>query len=83
MSSPVIMPGMSGPQIAALIAQSRREMKVLYVTGYTQDLIANRLISQPRAALLHKPFSRQPLVAKVQQAFASPPLASLLPADIG
>ena len=57
MVTDVIMPGMSGSQLAAHFALIRPEMKVLYVSGYTDDAIVHHGVLEPGLAFLQKPFS--------------------------
>jgi len=61
----VIMPGMSGSQLASHLSASRPEMKVLYVSGYTDDTIVRHGVLEPGLAFLQKPFSPKTLARKV------------------
>lgn len=63
----VVMPGASGRQVAEGLSIARPEMKVLYVSGYTADLIADHGVLESDVALLEKPFTREELVNKVRQ----------------
>jgi two-component system cell cycle sensor histidine kinase/response regulator CckA len=54
--SDVVMPGMRGPQLAAKLTAARPELRVLLVSGYTEEPLDER----PGAAFLAKPFSPTP-----------------------
>ncbi len=64
----VVMPGMSGPDVAAQLARVRPELKVLYVSGYTEhpSITAGRF--PDGIAWLQKPFTRDELLSKVRTA---------------
>ena len=66
MLTDVIMPKMSGPELAAKIA-SRQEMATLFMSGYTDDAIVNHGILQADTAFIQKPFSLSALGSKVRQ----------------
>jgi signal transduction histidine kinase/ActR/RegA family two-component response regulator len=63
----VVMPGMGGRDLAERMTQSHPEMKVLYVSGYTDDAIARHGVLDPDAAFLPKPFTLAALAHKVRQ----------------
>ena len=63
----VVMPEMSGPELAEHLATFHREMKVLYMSGYTQDAIQRHGLLSPGAAYLPKPFTPEALVRKVRE----------------
>jgi len=71
----VVMPEMSGLQLAQLLVPSHRGMKVLYMSGYTEETIVHHGVLDPRAALLSKPFSQDILAGKVREVLDSPPTA--------
>jgi len=64
----VVMPGISGPGLARSLGASRPQMKVLYMSGYTADLIAQQGILDPQMLLLEKPFTKEALLRKVRRA---------------
>jgi two-component system cell cycle sensor histidine kinase/response regulator CckA len=61
----VVMPGMSGRELAERLAPLRPEMKILYMSGYTDDAIVNHGVPGSGAALIQKPFSQAALARKV------------------
>ena len=63
----VVMPGMSGLELAERLKPDRPKMKVLYVSGYTADAVARRGMSDPKTAFLQKPFAPGALVRKVRE----------------
>jgi two-component system, cell cycle sensor histidine kinase and response regulator CckA len=63
----VIMPVMSGNDLAMFLLSSRPEMKVLYISGYTGDVIARHGVLDPATHLLEKPFTRSTLLKKIRE----------------
>ncbi|MBZ5654100.1 MAG: PAS domain S-box protein [Acidobacteriia bacterium] len=59
----VIMPGMSGRELAQRVRALRPEMKVLLMSGYAPDMIARYGAMEPSVALIEKPFTRHSLLA--------------------
>src|SRR6202035_4248513 len=77
MVTDVIMPGMSGNKLASYLSVLRPEMKVLYVSGYTDDTIVHHGVLEPGLAFLQKPFSPRTLARKVCEVLTTPlPIAS-------
>ena len=62
----VIMPGMSGRQLAENILGKRPETRIVYMTGYTDDMVVQHKVLEPGVKLLQKPFSRDDLGLKVR-----------------
>jgi two-component system cell cycle sensor histidine kinase/response regulator CckA len=67
MITDVVMPGMSGRELAAKIAALRKDLKVLYVSGYTDDAIVKHGMLKSDIVYLPKPFSIEDLLTKVRQ----------------
>ena len=63
----VIMPGMSGRQLAEQILIVRPTMRIVYMTGYTDDMVIQHRVLNPGVTLLQKPFEKAQLAAKVRQ----------------
>jgi len=61
----VIMPGLSGPQLARKLLDERPEVPVLYVSGYIHDTARSREQLSPRGAFLPKPYTPDQLGHKV------------------
>jgi len=62
-----VMPQMNGRELAEHLGQSRREMKVLYVSGYTDDAIFRDGVLQAGMPFLQKPFQLGTLLHKVRE----------------
>ncbi|HVR03326.1 MAG TPA: ATP-binding protein [Polyangia bacterium] len=73
----VVMQGGSGPHVARKLRGRRADMKILYVSGHAEELIATRGILLPGIHFLAKPFTRDALVAKVREVLASPGLGDV------
>ncbi len=63
----VIMPGMTGLAVYQSIAALRPDIKALYMSGYTDNVIAKHGLLSDDVQFLQKPFSRRVLLTKVQQ----------------
>jgi PAS domain S-box-containing protein len=63
----VIMPKVSGKELAAALAGRRPDMKVMYMSGYTDSAIVNSGILQKEVAFLQKPFTPDALALKVRE----------------
>ena len=59
------MPHMNGHELAAKLSGVRPEMKILYVSGYSDNDIGNHGFLDPRLKLLQKPFTPQTLARKI------------------
>ena len=64
----VIMPEMNGPELARRLMEIRPELKCLYMSGYTADVIAHRKILEKDVHFIQKPFSIETLAAEVRAA---------------
>ncbi len=62
----VIMPGISGRQLAERVLGKRPQTKIVYMTGYTDDMVMQHKVLEPGVKLLQKPFSRVDLALKVR-----------------
>jgi CheY-like chemotaxis protein len=62
----VIMPGMSGRQLAENILSKRPQTKIVYMTGYTDDMVVQHKVLEPGVNLLQKPFTKVDLALKVR-----------------
>jgi len=62
----VVMPGISGRALALRAAESIPNLKVLFMSGYTEEVIQHHGISSSNVAFLQKPFAPGDLVRKVR-----------------
>ncbi len=63
----VIMPHMNGHELAGKLSELRPDMKILYVTGYSDNDIGDHGTLDPRHELLQKPFTPQTLARKIRE----------------
>ena len=63
----LILPGTSGRELAKRVCSLRPDMKVLYMSGYTDDAVIRRQGFNETFAFLQKPFSQSGLAAKVRE----------------
>jgi PAS domain S-box-containing protein len=78
----VIMPGMTGRELASRLSRSRPGIKVLYMSGYTENVIGHNGMLDAGVMLLQKPFSLPTLRAKVREVLETElPLEASLAAD--
>ena len=63
----VVMPGMGGRELYERILQRRPKIKVLYMSGYTDNAIVRRGVLDPGTPFLQKPFSPISLARKVKE----------------
>ena len=67
----VVMPGLNGPDVAHRLRSTRPDMKVLFMSGFTNDVVSSRGMN-PGDPFLVKPFGPDALVRKVQDILRSP-----------
>jgi CheY-like chemotaxis protein len=63
----VVMPGASGPELTRQLISKRPALKVIYMSGYTEETIAHHGILQSGNAFLHKPFTSESLGRKIRE----------------
>jgi CheY-like chemotaxis protein len=61
----VVMPGVSGPELADLLTERWPEIRVLYMSGYTDGMLANHGVDFNEIQLLRKPFATDELLRAV------------------
>lgn len=69
----LVMPGESGPSLARRLSGSKPDLRVLYMSGYTDSFRAMRGGLEPGMRFLQKPFLPAELIGKVQEAIRAPP----------
>lgn len=62
----VVLPQMSGPQIAERVTAIRPEIRVLFMSGYPEEAIVHRRVLDPGTAFVHKPFTSGALAREVR-----------------
>jgi DNA-binding NarL/FixJ family response regulator len=67
----VVLPGAGGSEIAARIRELFPRVKVLYSSGYTDDGIVRRGLTERDSAFLEKPFTPNALARKVREVLDS------------
>ncbi|MBZ5535004.1 MAG: PAS domain S-box protein [Acidobacteriia bacterium] len=65
--SDVVMPEMNGPELVKLLQSRRPALKVLFMSGYTDDVISHHAILNSSTSFLEKPFTPDILVRKVRE----------------
>ena len=63
----VVMPEMTGPELAAKAQELRPNLKIIFVSGFTDGHLASFGSLAPEAVLVHKPFSIKTLTAKMRE----------------
>lgn len=69
----VVMPDMHGPALAQLLLAIKPEMKVLYVSGYSENDISDQGVLDSGLVVLQKPFTQQILGRKVREILDAAP----------
>ena len=70
----VVMPEMSGRELANRLAAVRPEVKVLYMSGYTDDVVLRSGVLAESSSFLQKPFTSAGLGIKIREVLAGPQL---------
>jgi two-component system, cell cycle sensor histidine kinase and response regulator CckA len=68
----VVMPGPSGPELTKRLIERRPGLKVIYMSGYTDEAIVQHGVLKPGIAFLHKPFTSDALGRKVRSVLDDP-----------
>jgi signal transduction histidine kinase len=65
MLTDVVMPGGGGPDLAKAVLETRPDLRVIYMSGYTDRVLSAELVGE-NAAFLQKPFSLENLASKIR-----------------
>jgi len=63
----VVMPRVDGPTLVKEIRGSHPDLKVIFISGYTEDAFRKRVGEEPEIHFLQKPFSLKQLAGKVKE----------------
>ena len=64
----VVMPGASGPELTRQLVERYPALKVIYMSGYTDEAVIHHGVLEPGVLFLHKPFSSEGLAQKLREA---------------
>ena len=73
----VVLPGIGGREIAEQARAKRPGIKVLFTSGYTDDVILQHRLLEQHVALLTKPFSRESIARKVREVLDTPAVLAM------
>jgi len=65
--SDVVMPGMNGPMVAAMLTRMRPGVRVVFMSGYTDDAIVRHGVMERDVPFLQKPFTPERLANKIAE----------------
>ena len=69
----VVMPGMNGRELAARLAESRTDLRVLFTSGYGEEVVSRHGVLEPGVLLLQKPYALPKLASLVRDALQAEP----------
>ena len=78
----VVMPGMSGPDLVARLTARRPGLRVLFVSGYSENDISDQGIIHPGIQFLEKPFTPNALARKVREVLDEPLPPTAVPVPV-
>jgi PAS domain S-box-containing protein len=67
----VVMPGASGPELTTRLIEQRPALRVIYMSGYTEETSAQQGVIRRGVAFLNKPFTSEALGMKIREVLAS------------
>ncbi len=79
----VVMPEMSGPELARQVAALRPDVRVIFTSGYTNDAIARQGVFDPSVAFIQKPYRPKALARKIQEVLIEPATQADNPSTTG
>ena len=63
----IVMPGASGPELTRQLMEQRPALKVIYMSGYTEEAIGRHGVLDSGIAFLHKPFTSETVGRKIRE----------------
>jgi CheY-like chemotaxis protein len=63
----VVMPGASGPELTRQLIKQRPALRVIYMSGYTEEAIVHHGVIKPGIAFINKPFTSEALGEKIRE----------------
>jgi CheY-like chemotaxis protein len=78
----IIMPQMNGPEVAEALRREQPQVKVLYVSGYTDDVLNDHAAVTAELRFLEKPFTPESLCRKIREVLDEPAPAHAGPAPL-
>jgi FixJ family two-component response regulator len=69
----VVMPGMTGQQLAQMAVERNPDLRVVYMSGHTEDVLVRDGARAGNLAFVQKPFTRATLLRAVEDALAAAP----------
>ncbi|HXA78343.1 MAG TPA: CHASE4 domain-containing protein [Candidatus Acidoferrales bacterium] len=72
----VVMPHVSGPELATKLVAERTDLKVLFISGYTDDTVFRHGVLEGGVAFLQKPFNLKALAQKIREVLGGQPAAA-------
>jgi PAS domain S-box-containing protein len=74
----VVMPRLSGRELANRLVAERGDVKVLFISGYTDDSVFRHGVLEGGVAFLQKPFNLKSLAQKIREVLGGQPVATVL-----
>jgi PAS domain S-box-containing protein len=72
----VVMPHLSGPELATKMSSERPDLRVLFISGYTDDTVFRHGVLEGGVAFLQKPFNLKALAQKIREVMSGAPAAA-------
>jgi two-component system cell cycle sensor histidine kinase/response regulator CckA len=67
MVTDVIMPGMTGPKVVEFLVETRPGVKVVFISGYSEEAVAQHGLEGPGRTFVSKPFSPETLLRRIRE----------------
>lgn len=66
----IVMPGMRGTELVTLLKKKLPNMKIIYMSGYTDQAVSNKRLQEENSRFIGKPFTPTELLQKLRDALA-------------